>query len=203
VPARAAEEKGFGLIELVIAMVLLNVGILALVAAFQSGAVALGRASAASNGTAVADKVMETYRGLRNCGIYLTSTTIPASGSTYYASYFSQASNFGSVGTYSATNTHWVTQATTGSGYTPIPASSSTCIPSTGLDITPTNAVQTVTGPDGQSYTAFVWIVIVQPTGSTWTGGYTKQVTVQVFDPRNSTRVLAHESSIFDPNVAP
>ena len=32
-------EEGFGLIELLIAMVILNVGLLALVAAFQSGAI--------------------------------------------------------------------------------------------------------------------------------------------------------------------
>ena len=38
-------EEGFGLIELLISMVMLNVGILAIVAAFNSGALAIKRAS--------------------------------------------------------------------------------------------------------------------------------------------------------------
>jgi type II secretory pathway pseudopilin PulG len=202
VPARAAEEKGFGLIELLIAMVMLNIGILAVVGAFQSGALALGRSSTVSNGTAVADRVMEVYRDLRNCGIYLTSTTIPVSGSANYTQYFADPTNFASVGPYGGSNPLWVTEATTGTGYSPIPASSSGCIPS-GLALTPTNAVQTLTGPDGRSYTAFVYIVVLSPATGGAAGGYTKQVTVAVLDPQNSARVLARESSIFDPNVNP
>src|SRR5437868_13098575 len=70
VPARAAEEEGFGLIELLFAMVMLNIGILALVAAFQTGAVALARSSSVSTGTAVADKAMEVYRGFQSCAVH-------------------------------------------------------------------------------------------------------------------------------------
>jgi Tfp pilus assembly protein PilV len=66
---RAREEKAFGLIELVIAMVMLNVGILALVATFQSGALAIGRSAYNSNASAVADKTMEVYRALENKAI--------------------------------------------------------------------------------------------------------------------------------------
>ena len=87
----------------------------------------------------------------------------------------------------------------------PIPASSSGCLPtrlvsSTGID--PTKAVQLVTGPDGQSYTVFAYILIVTPSGSGWSAGNVKQVT-DVLDPRNPTRVLARETSIFDPQAAP
>ena len=67
---RAREEKAFGLIELLFAMVMLNVGILALVATFQSGALAIGRSAYASNASAVADKTMEVYRALENKAIY-------------------------------------------------------------------------------------------------------------------------------------
>jgi len=42
---RAREEDGFGLIELAIAMVVLNVGIFALIAAFQSGTLAISRSA--------------------------------------------------------------------------------------------------------------------------------------------------------------
>ena len=74
---RAREEKAFGLIELMIAMVVLNVGILALVATFQSGAVSMNRSEYTANGTAVADKTMEVYRALENAAIYLNA---PAGG---------------------------------------------------------------------------------------------------------------------------
>ena len=66
---RAREEKAFGLIELVIAMVMLNVGILALVATFQSGALAIGRSAYNSNASAVAGKMMEVYGALENKAI--------------------------------------------------------------------------------------------------------------------------------------
>ena len=42
---RLRSEQGFGLIELLMAMVMLNIGILAVVAAFNSGIFALNRAS--------------------------------------------------------------------------------------------------------------------------------------------------------------
>lgn len=212
--ARLAEEHGFGLIELLAAIMMLNIGILALMGAFNSGALALRRSAATSNGTAVADKVMEVYRDLKNCGIYLTGGTgndvsglpdgIPNSTSSFYTAYHGDTAAYANVAYYSnaspSTTPLWVTSATSGSGYTPIPQSSSGCLPtnlvtSTGVD--PTKAVQKVTGPDGRSYTVFSYIVIVQPSG------YAKQVTVEVFNPVQPTQVLARESSIFDPNVAP
>jgi type II secretory pathway pseudopilin PulG len=212
VTSRASEEDGFGLIELLIAMVVLNVGILAVVAAFSSGALAIRNAATTSNGTAVADKVMEVYRGLRSCGLYLTGGTgsdvagmpdgIPNSTSTFYSAYHGDAGAYNNVAYFNnatpGATPLWATDTTTGTGYAPIPASSSACIPS-GLPIDPTKAVQKVTGPDGQSYTVFAYAVIVQATG----GRYEKQVTVTVLDPRRPTRIIARESSTFDPNQSP
>ena len=213
---RAREEKAFGLIELVFAMVMLNVGILALVATFQSGALAIGRSAYASNATAVADKTMEVYRALENKAIYLSAPAgggadvsgypngIPSSTSTWYSKYQGDtaAYNGGTYYNYTTPLTNsplWVTDSTTGTGYVPVPASSSTVLPS-GLSPDPTKAVQMVVGPDGQSYPVFTYIIMVQPNGSS---GWVKQVTVVVHDPRNSTLVLARQSSLFDPNVAP
>src|ERR1051325_1987118 len=71
-------ERGFGLVELLIAMVMLNVGILAIVAAFNSGTFALKRASRISTSTALADKQMELYRALPYASISLDPTTIPS-----------------------------------------------------------------------------------------------------------------------------
>jgi type II secretory pathway pseudopilin PulG len=213
---RAREEKAFGLIELVIAMVMLNVGILALVATFQSGALAIGRSAYSSNATVVADKTMEVYRALQNKAIYLSAPAgggadvagypngIPNSTSTWYTKYQGDTAAYGGVTYYNysspATNSPlWVTDSTTGSGYVPIPASSSAFLPA-GLVPDPTKAVQMVVGPDGQSYPVFTYIIMVKPNG---TSGYVKQVTVVVRNPRNSTLILARQSSLFDPNVAP
>jgi type II secretory pathway pseudopilin PulG len=213
---RAREEKAFGLIELVIAMVMLNVGILALVATFQSGALAIGRSAYASNASVVADKTMEVYRALQNKAIYLSAPAsgggdvsgypngIPNSTSTWYTKYQGDTAAYGGVTYYNYTSPStnsplWVTDTTTGSGYVPIPASSSSVLPS-GLVPDPTKSVQMVVGPDGQSYPVFTYIIMVKPNG---TSGYVKQVTVVVRDPRNSTLILARQSSLFDPNVAP
>jgi type II secretory pathway pseudopilin PulG len=212
---RAREEKAFGLIELLIAMVMLNVGILALVATFQSGALAIGRSADNSNASSVADKTMEVYRALENKAIYLSAPVgggadvsgypngIPNSTSTWYTSYNGDTAAFGGVAYYDyttpANSPLWVTQATTGTGYVPIPTSSSTYLPA-GLSPDPTKAVQMVVGPNGQSYPVFTYIIMVKPNGSS---GYVKQVTVVVRDPRNNANVLARQSSLFDPNVAP
>jgi Tfp pilus assembly protein PilV len=56
---RLRSERGFGLIELLMAMVMLNIGILAIVAAFNSGMFALNRASKISTASALADSQME------------------------------------------------------------------------------------------------------------------------------------------------
>lgn len=197
-------------------MVMLNVGILALVATFQSGALAIGRSAYASNASAVADKTMEVYRALENKAIYLSAPAgggsdvsgypngIPNSTSSWYSKYQGDTAAYGAVAYYNYTSPStnsplWVTDSTTGSGYVPIPASSSTYLPS-GLVPNPTKAVQMVVGPDGQSYPVFIYIIMVQPNGSS---GWVKQVTVVVHDPRNSTLILARQSSLFDPNVAP
>jgi Tfp pilus assembly protein PilV len=74
--ARLRSQEGFGLIELVISMVMLNVGILAIVAAFNSGALALRRASEVSSASVLADKQMELYRALKYAEIALDSTAV-------------------------------------------------------------------------------------------------------------------------------
>jgi type II secretory pathway pseudopilin PulG len=219
VPARAAEEDGFGLIELLFAMVMLNIGILTLVAAFQTGAVALARSSSVSNGSAVADKVMEVYRSLKSCQVYLSAPVggggdtgtpavpngIPKSTSAWYTQYSGDTGAYGgptiSMFNYNGTTPQWVTNPAGSTSYTgiPSPCTAPTGLPSGSPD--PTKAVQYVTGPDGQSYPVFTYIVVVQPSGATWTAGYVKQVTVAVYNPRATTKLLSRETSYFDPNV--
>src|SRR5918992_652394 len=72
-------EGGFGLVELLIAMTMLNIGLLAVVAAFSSGIVSLNRASRITTASVLADGQMELYRALTYNAIRLEPTSIPSS----------------------------------------------------------------------------------------------------------------------------
>ena len=60
--ARLREETGLGLIELLISLLVLNLGIFATMGAFTSGAVAIRNASRVSTASALADKNIEAFR---------------------------------------------------------------------------------------------------------------------------------------------
>ena len=77
------DDSGFGLIELLIAMMVLNIGILALFAAFNSGAVALRRASKLATAATIADTQMELYRALTYAVIQLDNCEVAAADATY------------------------------------------------------------------------------------------------------------------------
>ena len=72
------DQEGFGLIELLIAMVILNVGLLAIIASFQAGIISLSRASRVTTAAVVADQQMELYRAITYDSIRLASATIPS-----------------------------------------------------------------------------------------------------------------------------
>jgi Tfp pilus assembly protein PilV len=72
-----ADQEGFGLIELMIAMVILNVGLLAIIASFQAGVITLGRASRVTTAAVIADQQMELYRAITWDSIRLASASIP------------------------------------------------------------------------------------------------------------------------------
>ena len=80
---RLRSERGMGLIELLMAMVMLNIGVLAIVAAFNSGMFALNRASRISTASALADAQMELYRAVVYNSISLDSTSLASVDSTY------------------------------------------------------------------------------------------------------------------------
>jgi len=147
-------EAGFGLIELLIAMVMLNVGILALVAAFNSGIVALSRSSQVSTAAAIADQKMELYRGLTYDCIYVTAA---------------------------GTSANWTSDSAfaTGNYYTtacnPAPTAGGGA---QALD--PTLAVQTVTGPDQHRYEIDTYVQNYTPPS----GRAGKRVSIAVHDGR-------------------
>ena len=73
---RLRAEEGFGLVELMISLVVLNVGILAIVAGFNAGSLALLRASETSTASTLADKQVELYRAITYAAISLNTTAV-------------------------------------------------------------------------------------------------------------------------------
>jgi type II secretory pathway pseudopilin PulG len=129
--SRARSQSGFGLIELLMSMVMLNIGLLALVAAFQSGAFALKRASKLSTAAALADIQMERYRALKYAAIWLDATEVATISST---------DPYKTDATYVAHPTQ-----VTGCTGSPMPEE---CDPS-----------REVTGPDGKRYRVDTYII--------------------------------------------
>ncbi len=172
--ARLRSEEGFGLIELVISMVMLNVGILAIVTAFNSGAVALKHASEVSSASVLADKQMELYRALKYAEIALDSTSVTTANTdtTYQCDYANRVSAAGACGGANQQTQQLTTCAT----MTP------QCDPR-----------QTVPGPDKRSYRVDTYIVAQTPP----TGRANKLVTI-VVRRASDLHVLARVSSTFD-----
>ena len=67
------------MIELLLAMTMLNIGLLAVVAAFSSGIVSLNRASRITTAAVLADGQMELYRAITYPSIRLEPSSIPGS----------------------------------------------------------------------------------------------------------------------------
>jgi Tfp pilus assembly protein PilV len=168
---RLRSERGFGLIELLMAMVMLNVGILAIVAAFQSGMLALNRASKISTASALADSQMELYRAITYSAIALDATALGSVDNTYKCDSALGASCPNST-------SGEVTATCSGS---PLP---NECVPS-----------RTVTGADHKNYRVDSYIVMTTPSN----GRPLKVVTVVVRDGNAlSARPFARITSTFD-----
>lgn len=184
---RLRGQSGFGLIELLMAMVMLNIGLLAVVAAFTSGMWGLARAGNISTAAALGDQQMELYRELPIACIYLSS---PPTSGTY--------------STDPAYSTSY--QVTTGATGLDAPCNIVT------LPTNSTSANRTgVIGPDHHKYEVDSYINyrcsdLSTPTGASpgtcgqTNGGLVTQVTVVVRDGRITTKVLNRQSSTFDPS---
>lgn len=173
------EESGFGLLELLMAMVMLNVGILAIVAAFSSGNSALARANRVSTASALADKQMELYRGADYDNIVFKTSEWTAAiadatytGDTVYQSYMaSPPAPKALVGTLTTC---------------PAAVPSQACDPSF-----------TVTGPDHRNYRVDTYLYFDTPSF----GNQLKTVTVVVRNGDDTTKTLARVTSTFDPST--
>jgi prepilin-type N-terminal cleavage/methylation domain-containing protein len=80
---RLRSDDGFSLVELIIAMMILNIGLAALLSALVSSATTLRRASRTATASALADAQVELYRALTYSAIALDSSAAGATDSTY------------------------------------------------------------------------------------------------------------------------
>ena len=83
--ARLRNQQGFALIEMLVAIVLINIGVLAILLALNSGMVTLRRSAETSTASAIADQQLERFRARAFSAIYLDSTLLAATDSTYRA----------------------------------------------------------------------------------------------------------------------
>lgn len=83
--ARLRRQDGFGLVELLIAIVVLNIAIFAMFSAFNAGTFSILRAGRTATGTVVAERQLELYRAMlwRNIGLHPTLITAAASDSVH------------------------------------------------------------------------------------------------------------------------
>lgn len=174
VKARLHSQEGFGLLELLVSMVMLNIGILAVVAAFNSGALALKRAGEVSTASVVADKQMELYRALKYTEIALDSASVTTANTdtTYQCDVANMIDPAGPCGG----------------------ANQQVQLVKTCSTMTPQcNPRQTVSGPDQRQYRVDTYVVSQTPP----TGRAVKLVTIVVR--RNSDmQTLSRVSSSFD-----
>jgi type II secretory pathway pseudopilin PulG len=168
VRTRLRAEAGFGLIELLVSLTLLNIAILALVAAFNSGAVALRRASRVSTAAALADTQMERYRALTYDAIVLSSSAVAATDTLYR--------NDTALGGNVANDLTTTTSCTA----SPLP---NECNPS-----------RTATGADHQLYRVDTYITARTPTN----GRAEKLVTIVVRQGRAPYSTFVRQQSAFD-----
>ncbi|MDQ3856873.1 MAG: prepilin-type N-terminal cleavage/methylation domain-containing protein [Actinomycetota bacterium] len=83
--AFARRESGFGLVEMLCALVLLSVGVLAVIAMFESGVTQLRRASTLTTAGAIAESQMEKFRELRFDALGVPDSLAAAADATYKA----------------------------------------------------------------------------------------------------------------------
>jgi type II secretory pathway pseudopilin PulG len=177
VSRRLRGDAGQGLVELLIAMLFLNVALLVLVSSYSSATVAINRASRISTAGVVADSQMERYRGMTWDWIGLNTSA--ATDSTY-------TSDVACVGGAGCSNVAPATGVTTCQSGGPVYAAfPKNCAPT-----------QPIVGPDGRTYRLDTYIRVI--TVATGNPRQTKLVDVVVRDPSAGNHVLAREESNFD-----
>ncbi len=179
--SRTRSQAGFGMIELLLAMTVLSVGVLATFAMFQSSTVQIKRASTVATAGALADTEIENYRAVKYETIGLPDTAVTGADATYKGdSAYRAVSN-------------------------PVNALDSSVVVAACPATPCTSSVptKTLTGADGKSYRVDTYITWQKPAsadnggGVSYQGRPVKLVTVVV---RDSARphTYARAASTFD-----
>jgi prepilin-type N-terminal cleavage/methylation domain-containing protein len=180
--ARAAGDRGFGMIELLIAMTMLSIAVGALMLSFASSAISLRRAGQKGTALTLADTQMEKYRTVTFTRVRIDGTQIPISGSYVTAN---------STDSTIPPSTNQAVAGSNGDDSCPTTDEPPACLP-----------VQNVTGPDGHTYRIETYVNYVNNDSTlsirTPASGLTlKRVTIVVRDGSDG-RILARESSAFE-----
>jgi prepilin-type N-terminal cleavage/methylation domain-containing protein len=176
-PARLRKEDGFGLIELIAAMAVLSIALLALLAGYGAAVVSLRASSQKTTASAIAGAQLELYRALPYASIGLDADAVTAA---------------------EANDTLYSADHTSLDDPNPISAGVDSTIAGCGTSpqCTP---IQTVTGADHNTYRVETFVRDVQDQNSssiTWTE---RVVTVIIRDPRvTGTPIILEVSSAFD-----
>ncbi len=178
---RAADDDGFGLIELLIAMTMLSIAVGALLAVFTSSAVSLRRAGQKGTALTLADTQMEKYRTRTFTAVRIDGTLIPTSGTYVTAN---------STDSTIPPSTNQAVAGQNGDEPCSTVDEPAACLP-----------VQNVTGPDGHTYRVDTYVNYVNNDGTLSvrtpaSGLNLKRVTVVVRD-GSTGAIMARESSAF------
>ncbi len=199
--ARIRSEQGFGLVELLIAMTVMNIALMAIVAALTSGSVAVARAGKITAATTIADAQMETYRALTSKDIGLDTSAFGGLDSVYKNDVACYDSTTAKDCTQSGVSASMALIGPTGStsgGCTTINGWFATTLP-----CTPSRTITSSTtpaSPDGKTYRLDTYISKLPAAASSSTTlgqRIRKQVTLVVRDGVTGM-TLARETSIFD-----
>jgi Tfp pilus assembly protein PilE len=164
-------ESGIGLVELLIAMAVLQIGVFALIAALSSGHAALLRSAKTTTAAALASSQIELYRAMKYDDIALNLARMSAAAAD-------------------DATTNYASDA----AYDTVQAWTSTCVPPDADAQHACNPSSRPLGPDGKRYRVNTYIVHEIPGG----GRELKKVTVVVRDPSRSNAVLLRQSTAFD-----
>jgi Tfp pilus assembly protein PilV len=188
-------ESGFGLVELLIAMVVMQVALLAVVGVFGAGSVALATASHVNTAAMLADQQMELYRAMPYDAIGLdttasTTSTYTLDTSVCTAGQTPTCNNTPPRNNSSPSTSTWSCTATSGSTSVFLYFSANGVNP-----CTPQRTVSGSSSPDGHPYEVDTYISWGAPISLQRA---VKQVTVIVRDGNKLTRELAKEVTTFD-----
>lgn len=172
---RLADEAGFGMMEMVIALMMFTIAISTLMVGFSTSAVALKKSGSVSTAGVIADSQMERFRAMTYDWIGIDT------GATTDATYTGDVACVGTGCSNTAPSAGNSACRTGGVVYAAYPQN---CAPT-----------QNIVGPDHITYRLDTYVRLIQSV-ATGNPRQTKIVTVVVRDPKG--HVFAREESDFD-----